>query len=68
MFNAPNRKIAEDLLRTAIQKYAASGPKLSAWLEVNMAEGFDAFDIPLEHRRSNRTTNSLERINKEIRR
>lgn len=26
------------------------------------------FDFPLEHRRSIRTTNSLERINKEIRR
>ena len=32
------------------------------------AEGFTVFDFPLEHRRSIRTTNSLERINKEIRR
>ena len=33
-----------------------------------MREGFTVFDFPLEHRRTIRTTNSLERINKEIRR
>ena len=68
MFNAPDRKIAEELLQAAIQKYAASAPRLSAWLEENLMEGFTIFDFPLEHRRSLRTTNSLERINKEIRR
>jgi putative transposase len=68
MFNAPDRKTAEEFLLTAIQKYAASAPKLSAWLEDNLSEGFSVFDFPLEHRRSIRTTNSLERINKEIRR
>jgi len=33
-----------------------------------LAEGFTVFDFPIEHRRTVRTTNSLERINKEIRR
>ena len=68
MFNAPDRKTAEELLQAAIQKYAASAPRLSAWLEDNLSEGFSVFDFPLEHRRTIRTTNSLERINKEIRR
>jgi len=68
MFNAPDRKTAQESLQTAIQKYAVSAPRLSAWLEDNLAEGFTVFDFPLEHRRSLRTTNSLERINKEIRR
>ena len=68
MFNAPDRKTAEAFLIAAIQKYAVSAPKLSAWLEENLAEGFTVFDFPLEHRRLIRTTNSLERINKEIRR
>jgi len=68
MFNAPNRKIAEEYLLAAIQKYAVSAPKLSAWLEENLSEGFTVFDFPLEHRRTIRTTNSLERVNKEIRR
>jgi len=68
MFNAPDRKTAEEYLQATIQKYAISAPRLSAWLEENLAEGFTIFDFPLEHRRSIRTTNSLERINKEIRR
>lgn len=68
MFNAPDRKTAEDYLQAAIQKYAVPAPRLSAWLEDNLSEGFSVFDFPLEHRRTIRTTNSLERINKEIRR
>lgn len=68
MFNAPDRKTAEQFLQAAIQKYAVSAPRLSAWLEDNLSEGFTVFGFPLEHRRSIRTTNSLERINKEIRR
>jgi len=68
MFNAPDRQTAEGFLQTAIQKYAVSAPRLSAWLEANLAEGFTVFDFPLEHRRQIRTTNSLERVNKEIRR
>jgi len=68
MFNAPDRNAAEKYLQSAIQKYAKTAPRLSAWLEENLAEGFTVFDFPIEHRRSIRTTNSLERINREIRR
>jgi putative transposase len=68
IFNASDRKTAEELLQAAIQKYATSAPRLSAWLEENLSEGLTVFDFPLEHRRSIRTTNSLERVNKEIRR
>lgn len=68
MFSASDRKSAEEKLQSAIQKYAQSAPQLSAWMEENLAEGFTVFDFPLEHRRTIRTTNSLERINKEIRR
>ena len=68
IFNAPDRTTAEELLQAAIQKYAVSAPRLSAWLEDNLSEGFSVFDFPLEYRRMIRTTNSIERINKEIRR
>jgi len=68
IFNATNKTRAEELLQEAIQKYEKSAPRLSAWLEDNLSEGFTVFDFPLEHRRSIRTSNSLERINKEIRR
>lgn len=68
MFNESDRESAEEKLQSAIQKYAHSASQLSAWMEENLAEGFMVFDFPLEHRRTIRTTNSLERINKEIRR
>jgi len=68
MFNAPDRKAAEQFLQEAIQKYALSALRLSVWMEENLSEGFTVFDFPLEHRLTIRTTNSLERINKEIRR
>jgi putative transposase len=67
MFNAPDRKTTKEFLQAVIQKYAVSAPRLSAWLEKNLSEGFTFSDFPFEHRRSIRTTNSLERINKEIR-
>lgn len=68
MFNAPDRKTAEEALQAAIQKYSVSAPRLSAWMEDNLSEGFTIFAFPLEHRRLIRTTNSLERVNKEIKR
>ena len=66
IINVPDRKTAEEFLQVTIRKYEASAPKLSAWLEDNLAEGFTVFDFPFEHRRSVWTTNSQELINKEI--
>lgn len=68
IFNAPDRQTAEIYLQVAIQKYAQRVPKLSAWMEENLVEGLTMFDFPVEHRRFIRTTNSLERVNREIRR
>ena len=43
MFNAPDRKTAEEYLQAAIQKYTVSAPPLSAWLEDNLYERFSVF-------------------------
>lgn len=55
------------VLQAAVQKYAKTAPRLSAWMEENLPDGFTVFDFPIEHQRSLRTYNSLERVNKEIR-
>ncbi|MFN8458461.1 MAG: IS256 family transposase [Anaerolineae bacterium] len=68
IFNAPNRAEAETLLTKAIQKYAKSAPRLATWLEHNIPQGLTVFAFPEAHRRLLRTTNGLERLNKEIRR
>ena len=66
MFNAPNRKTAERICNQHFRIMQLQIPRLSAWMEENLSEGFRVFDFPLEHQRSIRTTNSLERINKAI--
>jgi transposase-like protein len=68
IFNAPDRAEAERLLKITVQKYEKSAPQLASWLEENIPEGLTVFNFPAQHRRRLRTTNMLERINKEIRR
>ena len=67
-FNAPNRQEAERLLTMTIQKYEQTASKLATWMEENIPQGLTIFDFPTEHQRRLRTTNGLERLNREIRR
>lgn len=66
VFNAPDRPTAEAYLARLVQKYAKSASKLATWMETNIPEGLTVFDFPAEHRRRIRTTNGLERVNREI--
>ena len=68
IFNAPNRHEAEALLRKTVEKYARSAAKLANWLEDNLPEGLTVFAFPESHRRLIRTTNGLERVNRELKR
>ena len=67
-FDAPDRNEAQRQLNIAVKKYEKSAPKLSAWIEANIPEGLAVFKLPAAHRRRLRTTNMLERVNKEIKR
>lgn len=51
-----------------MERYKESTPKLSAWAEANILEGLAIFGIPSEHRKRMRTTNMLERQNRELKR
>lgn len=68
VFNAPDRNEADRQLDLAIAKYADSAPRLTAWMQENVPQGLTVFALPAAHRRKLRTTNSLERLNKEIKR
>ncbi len=68
IFNAATRHDAETLLAKAVQKYAPKAAALAKWMENNIPEGLTVFAFPSNHRRQLRTTNSLERLNREIRR
>jgi hypothetical protein len=41
-------------------------PGLADWLEENVPESFACYDLPPDHRRRMRTSNMLERLNREI--
>lgn len=68
IFNAQDRTEAEALLKRTVQKYAATAPKLAAWLEESLPEGLTVFAFAEPHRRLLRTTNGVERVNREIKR
>lgn len=68
VFNAPDQAEAERLLKLMLDKYRQSAPRLAEWLEENVPEGLTVFTRPAAHRRRLRTTNLIERLNKEIQR
>src|SRR5690606_36147947 len=68
LFNAATRLGAETLLAALVQKYEERAPRLATWMEENLPEGLTVFSVPMAHQRRIRTTNSLERLNREIRR
>jgi transposase-like protein len=68
IFNAPDRTEAERLLKQALEVWKIEAPKLALWAEDNLPEGFTVFDFPHAQRIRLRTTNGLERINREIKR
>lgn len=68
VFQAPSRPEADRLLQQAVKKYAKAAPRLSVWLESSVPEGLTVFGLPEAHRRRLRTSNMLERLNREVKR
>jgi transposase-like protein len=68
IFNAPDKVEAERLLQTALVGWRKEHPKLAQWAEEAIPESLTVFDFPAAHRVRLRTTNGLERINRELRR
>ncbi|MBS3949168.1 MAG: transposase [Peptococcaceae bacterium] len=68
IFTAPDRPRAEEYLKITVEKYQKTASKLANWMESNIPEGLTIFSFPVTHRRLTRTTNGLERLNREIKR
>jgi transposase-like protein len=68
IFDAPDEAAARRQLDQVAAKYKITAPKLAAWLEENVPEGLTVFRLPPSHRKRLRTTNVLERLNRELKR
>jgi transposase-like protein len=68
VFEAPSRQAAEQRLKEIVAYYAKPAPKLAAWLEENLPQGFTVFALPAAHQKRLRPANALERVNQELKR
>ena len=68
VFDADEPAEAERRLKDVVNRYQKTAPQLAAWLEHAIPEALTVLTIPAAHRRRLRTTNSLERLNREIKR
>jgi transposase-like protein len=68
VFNALNRQEAERQLDRLIEAYQDTAPKLTAWAAEAIPEALTVFAFPETHRRRIRTSNMVERLNKELKR
>ena len=68
VFECPSRCAAEQRLKEIVAHYAKSAPKLAAWMEDNLPQGFTVLTLPAAHQKRLRTSNALERVNQELKR
>lgn len=68
IFNADTLALAQQRLRTLIEKYAKLAPQLSAWMESAIPEGLTVFNLSEHKRKRLRTSNMCETLNTQIKR
>jgi transposase-like protein len=68
IFDTDETAEAERCPRDAVTRYQKTAPQLAACLEENVPEALSVLRVQAIHRRRLRTTNGLERLNKEIKR
>ena len=68
VFNALNREEAKRQLDLLIKTYQDKAPKLASWAANAIPEALTVFGFPEAHRRRLRTSNMVERLNKELKR
>jgi putative transposase len=68
IFNCPNIEMARDMVKRTVEKYQKKAPEFAKWLEGNIEEGLTVYQFPEEHRKKIRTSNGIERLNREIKR
>jgi transposase-like protein len=68
ILHSPTLDIALEMKRQAIERYKKRAPEFAKWLEENIDEGLTVYQFPKEHWKRIRTSNGMERVNREIKR
>ncbi len=68
IFNSPTIEMAREMVRKVVEKYKIKAPEFVRWLEENIEEGLRVYQFPKEHWKKIRTSNGIERLNREIKR
>jgi transposase-like protein len=68
IFTSPDLASAQVRLKERMVFYAKSAPKLAAWMETNIPQGFVVYSLPAAHHVRMRTSNAIERLNQELKR
>jgi len=68
VLHSTDERTAREQLQRVTRKYEKSAPTLAAWIEENVPESLAVLALPAPHREPLRTTNVLERLNRELKR
>ena len=68
IFQAPDRIEAERQLKLAVEAAQKTNAKFADWMEENIPDGLTCFQFPEKFRKRIRTTNMVERNNRELKR
>jgi len=68
IFNSPSIETAETMIIHTVKQFEESAPEFVKWLENNISEGLTCLRFPYKHRKKIRTSNGIERINREVKR
>lgn len=68
IFNCSSLDNAKAMVKSIVEKYSKSAPKFTIWLEANVEEGFTIYNFPRAFWKKLRTSNIMERTNREIKR
>jgi transposase-like protein len=68
IFNSPSIETAETMINHTVKEFEKSAPEFVKWLENNISEGLTCLSFPQKHRKKIRTSNGIERVNREVKR
>lgn len=68
IFNSSSLEMAQRVVRNVLDAFCKKAPEFTDWLEANINQGLTCYQFPQKHQRRLRTSNGIERVNREIKR